>query len=44
MTPTDSTTQPRLTVGIISAGAVGIALAEAFSQAGHHVHGVYVHS
>ncbi len=36
--------QPRLSVGIISAGAVGVALAEAFGRAGHHVHGVYVHS
>lgn len=36
--------EPRLTVGIISAGAVGTALAEAFSRAGHHVHGVNVHS
>lgn len=36
--------EPRLSVGIISAGAVGIALAEAFARAGHHVHGVYAHS
>lgn len=36
--------QPRLSVGIIAAGAVGVALAEAFGRAGHHVHGVYVHS
>lgn len=36
--------EPRLTVGIISAGAVGTALAETFSRAGHHVHGVNVHS
>ncbi|WP_313770401.1 Rossmann-like and DUF2520 domain-containing protein [Corynebacterium anserum] len=32
--------QPRLSVGIISAGAVGTALAEKFLQAGHVVHGV----
>lgn len=36
--------QPRLSVGIISAGAVGIALAEKFLQAGHHVHGVVARS
>lgn len=35
---------PRLTVGIISAGSVGLALAEAFSRAGHTVHSVYAHS
>lgn len=43
-TSPNSAHQPRLTVGIISAGAVGTALAEAFSQADHHVHGVYAHS
>lgn len=36
--------QPRLSVGIISAGKVGVALAEAFALAGHHVHGIYAHS
>lgn len=36
--------QPRLSVGIISAGKVGVALAEAFARAGHHVHGIYAHS
>lgn len=36
--------QPRLSVGIISAGKVGVALAEAFARAGHHVHGVYARS
>ena len=35
---------PRLSVGIISAGAVGLALAEAFTRAGHHVHGIHAHS
>lgn len=32
--------QPQLTAGIISGGAVGIAVAEALTQAGHHIHGV----
>lgn len=36
--------QPRLSVGIISAGAVGTAVAEKFLQAGHHVHGVVARS
>lgn len=36
--------QPRLSVGIISAGAVGTALAEKFLQAGHMVHGVVARS
>ena len=36
--------EPRLSVGIISAGAVGTALAEKFLQAGHHVHGVVARS
>ena len=36
--------QPQLTVGIISAGAVGTALGEAFLRAGHHVHGAVARS
>ncbi|QNP92527.1 MULTISPECIES: Rossmann-like and DUF2520 domain-containing protein [Corynebacterium] len=35
---------PQLTVGIISAGAVGVAVAEACLRAGHHVHGVVARS
>ncbi|HIW95810.1 MAG TPA: DUF2520 domain-containing protein [Candidatus Corynebacterium gallistercoris] len=33
-----------LTVGVISAGAVGLAVAEAFGRAGHNVSAVYAHS
>lgn len=36
--------QPQLTVGIISAGAVGTAVGEAFLRAGHHVHGAVARS
>lgn len=32
--------EPRLSVGVISAGAVGTAVAETLLQAGHHIHGV----
>lgn len=32
--------QPQLTAGIISGGAVGLAIAEALLQAGHRIHGV----
>ncbi|WP_426705541.1 DUF2520 domain-containing protein [Corynebacterium auriscanis] len=36
--------QPQLTVGIISAGAVGTAVGEAFLRSGHHVHGAVARS
>ncbi|MDN6258255.1 MAG: DUF2520 domain-containing protein, partial [Corynebacterium sp.] len=41
--PTDRQ-EPRLSVGVISAGAVGTAVAEALLRAGHHVHGVVARS
>lgn len=41
--PTDRQ-EPRLSVGVISAGAVGTAVAECLLQAGHHVHGVVARS
>lgn len=46
MTPTDISAlhpdrqEPRLSVGVISAGAVGTAVAETLLRAGHHIHGV----
>ncbi|AGP30051.1 DUF2520 domain-containing protein [Corynebacterium terpenotabidum] len=36
--------EPRLSVGVISAGAVGTAVAEALQRAGHHLHGVVARS
>ncbi|MGP9724882.1 Rossmann-like and DUF2520 domain-containing protein [Corynebacterium sp. AOP40-9SA-29] len=41
--PTDRQ-EPRLSVGVISAGAVGTAVAESLLRAGHHVHGVVARS
>lgn len=41
--PTDRQ-EPRLSVGVISAGAVGTAVAETLLRAGHHVHGVVARS
>lgn len=37
-------TAPQLSVGVISGGAVGTAIAEAFLAAGHHVHAVVARS
>lgn len=42
-TPADRQ-EPRLSVGVISAGAVGTAVAESLLRAGHHVHGVVARS
>lgn len=36
--------QPRLSVGVISGGSVGTAVAERLAQAGHHIHGVVARS
>lgn len=36
--------EPRLSVGVISAGAVGTAVAETLLRAGHHIHGVVARS
>jgi predicted short-subunit dehydrogenase-like oxidoreductase (DUF2520 family) len=42
-TPADRQ-EPRLSVGVISAGAVGTAVAESLLRAGHHIHGVVARS
>lgn len=36
--------EPRLSVGVISAGSVGTAVASVLQQAGHHIHGVVARS
>lgn len=36
----DDMQQPRLSVGVISGGAVGTAVAERLAAAGHHIHGI----
>ena len=36
--------EPRLSVGVISAGAVGTAVAESLQRAGHHIHGIVARS
>lgn len=39
-TPPADRQEPRLSVGVISAGAVGTAVAACLRRAGHHIHGV----
>lgn len=36
--------EPRLSVGVISAGAVGTTVAESLQRAGHHIHGIVARS
>lgn len=36
--------EPRLSVGVISGGAVGTAIAETLRRAGHHIHGIVARS
>lgn len=43
-TTPDDRQEPRLSVGVISAGAVGTAVAESLRRAGHHIHGVVARS
>ncbi|WP_420098188.1 Rossmann-like and DUF2520 domain-containing protein [Corynebacterium sp.] len=43
-TPAADRQEPRLSVGVISGGAVGTAVAERLLQAGHHVHGIVARS
>lgn len=43
-TPPADRQEPRLSVGVISAGAVGTTIAESLRLAGHHIHGVVARS